>query len=408
MKINMADGVHGMVPRKKMSPAAKQVRDLYAITPCQPFARSEFGFYSLDQWTAEEGFPAGADPAKYFNFDFNGRHTLGGLGWCVAEFLPTFEEKILEDRGAHELVQDKSGRGVLYFKNRRSGFMPEYVTHPVKDQRTWEENCKWRLNPSTAGRFTNIDQSEGTVTGKRWWRDERDNTEVALKRAATGDFMVQAIIGGYMYLRSLIGPSELFYMFYENPALIHDCMKTWFKMADAVITEHQKFVTIDELAFAEDICYNHGLLISPDMVREFLFPYYSQLISNMKSRQLDQQRKLNVFVDTDGDCRPAITLYKEIGLTSMSPFEVASGCDVVEIGRAHPDLVMSGGLDKRILAQGKDAIDRMVDRIFPVMFKRGGYTPTCDHGVPEEVHLDDYKHYLGKLSEYGMGGMKTK
>ena len=23
--------------------------------------------------------------------------------------------------------------------------MPEYVDHPVKDQKTWEENVKWRL-----------------------------------------------------------------------------------------------------------------------------------------------------------------------------------------------------------------------------------------------------------------------
>ena len=84
----------------------------------------------------------------------------------------------------------------------------------------------------------------------------------------------------------------------------------------------------------------------------------------------------------------------------MSPFEVAAGCDVVEIGKQHPDLLLSGGIDKRILAAGKDAIDHELERILPVMYRRGGYIPTCDHGVPEEVSFENYLHYRKRLREY--------
>ena len=38
-----------------------------------------------------------------------------------------------------------------------------------------------------------------------------------------------------MYMRSLVGPEDLLYKFYDDPTLIHDCMKTWFELADAVI-----------------------------------------------------------------------------------------------------------------------------------------------------------------------------
>jgi hypothetical protein len=51
-------------------------------------------------------------------------------------------------------------------------------------------------------------------------------------------------------------------------------MQTWLALADAVIARHQQHVTLDELFLAEDICYNNGPLISPDMMREFLLPYY--------------------------------------------------------------------------------------------------------------------------------------
>jgi uroporphyrinogen decarboxylase len=84
----------------------------------------------------------------------------------------------------------------------------------------------------------------------------------------------------------------------------------------------------------------------------------------------------------------------------MSPFEVAAGCNVVELGRQHPNLAMFGGIDKRELAKGVDAIDRMVDAIMPAMRKRGGYIPTCDHGVPEEVSYQDYVHFRKRCLEF--------
>jgi uroporphyrinogen decarboxylase len=62
---------------------------------------------------------------------------------------------------------------------------------------------------------------------------------------------------------------------------------------------------------------------------------------------------------------------------------------------------MTGGIDKRILAQGKDEIDRMVDRIIPAMRERGGYLPTCDHHVPAEVSLENYLHYRKRCLELG-------
>jgi hypothetical protein len=53
-----------------------------------------------------------------------------------------------------------------------------------------------------------------------------------------------------------------------------------------------------------------------------------------------------------------------------------------------------------VLASGRGAIDEMIDRIMPVMKKRGGYIPTSDHGVPEEVSFDDYVHFRNRLREY--------
>lgn len=365
--------------------AAEKVRMLYRRVPRAGFIQRDFGLWMcIDAWK-DDGLPQGKSEEELFAYEPSGKAVLGGLGWTEPAFVPEFPEQVLEDRGETEIVQDCAGRGVLYFKGRRQGFMPEYVSHPVTDMRSWQERVKPRLQFDTPGRITARKQEAGAV------RDAYEHN---------GSLVCQNIIGGYMYLRSLIGPEALFYAFYDMPELVHDCMKSWFELADAVTALHQEFVTIEEVFFGEDICYNHGPLISPEMIREFLFPYYQQLLTNIRRRQPDH-RDLYIQLDTDGNCRSVMDLYVEgIGCNVFSPLEVASGSDVVAIGRDYPELVLSGGFDKRILAAGKEAIDREVDRIFPVMFERGGYWPTCDHGIPAEVNWRDYLHFRKRCLEF--------
>lgn len=380
----MNDGIYGMLPREKMCKGAQKYWDFYNMKPGAGFFQREFGFYSLEKWQREEGLDPQADLGELFGFDPQGRVDVGGLGWCEAGFCPVFEEKVLEDRGDYELVQDFAGRAVLCFKGRRAGFMPDYVGHPVKDRKTWEENCLWRMDPNSPGRQAAMDEY----------------LPKAVEKAKQGMFVGQQVVGGYMYLRSLIGPEELLYMFYDDPDLIHSCMEQWLALADVITARHQQYLSFDELFIGEDICYNHGPLISPDMIREFLLPYYQQLLTNMRRRQLDKNRPLGFQVDTDGYCDPVIDLYRELGMTHMSPFEVASNCDVIRSGEKYPDLKLTGGVDKRVLVQGPDKIDEMIGRIFPAMQKRGGYMPTCDHGVPEEVTLKNYLHFRKRCLEF--------
>ncbi|MCC6580584.1 MAG: hypothetical protein IT440_09090 [Phycisphaeraceae bacterium] len=377
-----ADGVHALVPPQAMTASARKRRAIYTITPDAPLLHVEFGYIDdlLDRWRTE-----GMTGMEPFGLEDPGYHGLNQLGWCEAAFSPCFETVLLEDRGECELVQDYAGRAVLFFKGRRSGFMPEYIDHPVKDMRTWEEKVKWRMNPQTPDRYADLPK----------------RMAAARQAAARGEMITANLIGGYMYLRSLMGPEGVLYAFVDQPELIHDCMRTWLTLADAVTARHQQHVTLDEVYMAEDICYNAGPLISPDMMREFLLPYYQQLIANVRSRQIDRHRHLFIQIDTDGNVNDIIDVYRELGMEAMSPFEVASGCDVVKIGHRYPNLCLRGGIDKRVLAKGKDAIDRMIDYILPAMRRRGGYIPCCDHFVPLEVSYENYLHYRKRCLELG-------
>jgi hypothetical protein len=42
----------------------------------------------------------------------------------------------------------------------------------------------------------------------------------------------------------------------------------------------------------------------------------------------------------------------------------------------------------------------MVERIMPAMKARGGYIPTSDHGVPEEVPFEDYLYFRQQMVQF--------
>ena len=68
------------------------------------------------------------------------------------------------------------------------------------------------------------------------------------------------------------------------------------------------------------------------MIRSMLHPFYKELLKRVRARQIDRSRHLYLQIDTDGDCPSLIRVYMEdLGMDSMSPFEVASGCEVIKI-----------------------------------------------------------------------------
>ncbi|MDD4543339.1 MAG: uroporphyrinogen decarboxylase family protein [Clostridia bacterium] len=374
----------------------KMTKDFYTMKPDAPIALEEFGYYCKDEWIDKGYIKEGEDMNKLFGFERLQNYYLPGLSGTVAPFIPRFKEEIIESDDLYEIAKDKAGRTVKYFKGKRDGFMPQYLDFPVKDKKTWDD-IKWRLD------YASEERNE----------DLKRDIEKAIPIVKKGYHTVMYIVGAFMYLRSLIGGEEILYMIYDNPQLIHTCMRKWLEFSDYVTSKYQDHVRIDELLFDEDICYNHGPLISPDQIRSFLFPYYKELIQGVRDRnsKLSKSDKEDVYkqskgydlvihVATDGDCRPIIPVYKEIGMNYMSPMEVASGCDVVQIRKDHPDIRIKGGIDKRILAHSKEAIKAEIDRILPFMKKHGGYLPTCDHGVPPEVPFENYVYFRELLKEY--------
>ena len=114
-------------PIQKMSDTARRRRALYEITPGADFVQTEFGYFSLDAWKQQGEIEGDHDPWIYddyikekFYLQEEGQFSLHGANWEAAEFYPRFEDKVLEDRGDKQVIQDEYGRHVLVYKKSRT------------------------------------------------------------------------------------------------------------------------------------------------------------------------------------------------------------------------------------------------------------------------------------------------
>ena len=62
------------------------------------------------------------------------------------------------------------------------------------------------------------------------------------------------------------------------------------------------------------------------------------------------------------------------------------------------DVQMMGGIDKREIAKGKEAIKKEVKKI-PKLINEGGYIPRIDHSISSDISFQNYKYYIKLLKE---------
>ena len=348
---------------------------------CQPIDRAPFSCYfgpwpeTTARWK-EEGVD---DPRAW----------IDGLPYdppieTVASYVnhlhcPPFTHEVLEQHGKTQICRNAVGE-IVQCVEGKSG-IPKILKSPVTCREDWEKLKKERLDPDDPARFP-------------------DNWKEIAARLNAQDAPVQIGIypcGLYGTLRDLMGVEGSLYAFYDEPELVHDIMDG---LTDLWLCIYEKIcadVKVDILHIWEDMSGKQGSMLSPDMIREFMLPNYRRL------KDFAERHDIPVMqVDTDGNCEQLIPLFAEAGVNMMLPFEVAAGCDVVELRRKYPYMALMGGIDKREIAKSRDAIDRELHRIEPLLHGTG-YFPALDHLIPPEISYENYVYYVERLHDMIFG-----
>ncbi|HHW00490.1 MAG TPA: hypothetical protein GXX36_13155 [Clostridiaceae bacterium] len=318
-----------------------------------------------------QGFALDQDVRDYFGMDQT--QQLVDLNLF---FYPMFEPKVLEEDDEMLKYQDIDGVVRLFLK--KSATMASGWEWPIKDWKSWEQLKEERIN---------MDKIRERLP-KNWAQK--------VKEYKNRDYPLG--LGGYPLgffgtLAHLIGYDKLFFMYYDEPKLVHDIIDTFTNLWIAVFEEVLAEVEIDHMQIWEDISFGSGCMLSDAIMREFMLPYYKRLTGFLKSHGVDL-----IFVDTDGYCMKIIPFFIEAGATGMFPFEVHCGMDVVKVRKEFPELAIMGGIPKSEIQKGKKRIDQILEPVKEVL-KTGGYIPFGDHFIPPEVEWEDFKYYRTRLNE---------
>jgi uroporphyrinogen-III decarboxylase len=206
-------------------------------------------------------------------------------------------------------------------------------------------------------------------------------------------FLWLTLEGPFWYPRTLFGIERHLFAFYDQPKLMTRINEDLAEFNIRVIEAMCEYYTPDFMTFAEDMSYNHGPMISFDMMDEFMKPFYERVVPELT------RRGILPMIDSDGDIEPLIPWFEGVGIEGILPLERMAGVDVSRVRRNHPKWRMIGGFDKTVMHKGEDALRAEFERIKPAVLA-GYYIPSCDHQTPPAVSIEDYRLYVRLLREF--------
>jgi uroporphyrinogen decarboxylase len=291
---------------------------------------------------------------------------------------PAFRARTLEETEHHRIVVDGNGVKCLVHKDGTSS-IPKYLEFPVRDRASWNR-FRRRLDPETPGRYP------------RPWKS-------LVRQWEKRDYPLGISMGSlFGWIRNWAGFEGVAVMVYDDPGLFEEIMEHITRLVLGTIEKALCQVRFDFAACWEDMCFNHGPIISPAMFERYMVPRYCRLTEALRAHGVDI-----VYVDCDGNIDQLVPLWLEAGVNCMFPLEVAAGSD----GRRYRDLygervLLMGGIDKRALIEGKQAIEKELRRV-EGLARAGGYIPHVDHRVPPDVTYANYCYYLeAKRDRFGI------
>ena len=296
---------------------------------------------------------------------------------------PMFEEKVLEHKDGHYIVQDWMGNiteisdefDVTYIRNAIDFVTRKWHKFPVENRKDFEA-MKQRYKPDDPVRYP---------------AEFAQNVKAMKDR----DYITwMGCSGPFWQLREWCGFEPLCMLFIEDPDFVREMCEFWTEFVSKTMRRALEAGIVDYFHFSEDMAYKEKSMISPAMTREFLLPVWTRWVKEAKAGGV----KL-VDMDSDGKVDELIPIWIEAGIDVCDPIEVAAGNDINAYRRKFgKKIAYRQGVDKRCMAKGGKVIEAELKRIEPVV-RAGGYIPGCDHGVPPDISWPDFINYSKLLAE---------
>jgi uroporphyrinogen decarboxylase len=357
-----------------------------------------FGFWreTLEKWKAEghltkeevdaynsyrdnfDGNDAELHISQKLGFDDTVLVFTGQKGaWYDVPLWPIFDTAIIkefEDGNFIALDQD----GVVVKGRKGATSIQSEVDHSAKDRASWEKNYVPRLK----------------------WTEERLDTETFKKLIAINDTRNRhmCLYAGSLYgkLRNYWGLVEISYLQEDDPELFEECIDSIADISYRIVKGSlESGVKLDFVHFWEDICYNHGPLIQPEVFNKKVGKHYRKITDEAHKHGIDI-----VSVDCDGFIDALVPTWLDNGVNTMFPIEYGAWEYDFSTMRKNfgKELRGIGNINKNALAKDKKAVDQEIERAKRLV-DLGGFVPCLDHRIAPNAEWDLTRYYCDKMKE---------
>jgi len=278
--------------------------------------------------------------------------------------------------GNYTIIESESGAVTRQLiDNDITYSMPEYIEFPVRDRASWEL-YRERMTPAQLVPMAEV---------RHQLREYADRQRPLVVPAG----------GAYGFLRGLMGPARVSLTFHDDPELICDMLEWHLERMRQEAFPVIEAARPDIVQMSEDLCYNHGMLLSPAMFRAFCGDYYSEVCDCARACDVPL-----VAVDTDGNLMEFAEVALSYGVNGLFPCECKAGNDLFALRRRFPDLVLFGWLEKETVNEGNEpAIEPEIRGKVPALLQAGRYFPNGDHGIQPAVTYDSMRRFMTLLHE---------
>jgi uroporphyrinogen decarboxylase len=199
------------------------------------------------------------------------------------------------------------------------------------------------------------------------------------------------------------GMDNLLYAYLENPSLVHQLARV---ATDYTIEALEMGIRLgaDIISLDGDLAHNTNLLISPQHFREYIKPYYIEIINYIHSMGL------KVFKHTDGNHMKIFDDFVEIGFDGIHPIQPQC-MDLAAIKKQYgKEICLMGNIDciETLVKKDLPAVEEEVKRAIEIAAPGGGYilasSNTIHPGVKAENYIGMVKaaHRYGQYDQNGM------
>jgi uroporphyrinogen decarboxylase len=182
----------------------------------------------------------------------------------------------------------------------------------------------------------------------------------------------------------------------ENPELIQRIFDRVGGIIVQLFARMAQFDCVGALFYSDDIAYQSGLMISPQSLRTFLFPFMRQI------GRICQEHGLPFLYHSDGKMWEVMDELAELGIDALQPIE-PQAWDIVEVKRRYGDrFCLIGNVDVDLLSRGTvGEVETEVRRLLRELAPGGGYCVGSGNTIPFYVKPANYRAMLETVWQYG-------